>query len=261
MKFRLFKKNKDKVVRKTKTVRKPKLRTPRAVLGKEKSDKEWADKLFVDWFNNALSDKLQKGLNKIEAVNHRLVLYKMPVECAVSTQHTNNSFADEYLKLQPNLTKLMEGSNFKVEEIFYGNYFENCRVIVSWNVTHEQTKDAKERGLLDASIMQKYELDDDKGFIKEFNEILSPSNELNKYICDYYRREVRIPLSNFSDKYIEAHVYTAKDNKPVYRSCLYDRYEELLLVDGWYAGYQNEQSDSADTNKCELIIREKTPNH
>ena len=41
MKFRLFKKNKDKVVSK------PKLRTPISVLGKEKSDKEWADKLLL----------------------------------------------------------------------------------------------------------------------------------------------------------------------------------------------------------------------
>lgn len=245
MKFSLFKKNKDK------DTSKPKLRTPISVL--DKSADEYVEELFVDWFNKALSDELQKGLNKEAAINHSIQLDEMPVKFArLETRYINKYYSYKELELQPYLTKLMEGSNFKVEKIYTGFFFANYDMVISWNVTHEQTKYAKEKGMLDASILQKYELDDDKGFIEEFNELLSPSNKDNKYTCDYYNREVNIALSNFSDKYIDVNNNIRKDT---YRSYLYTRYLKLLKENGWYVDYRNNESDSKDTINCELILR------
>lgn len=256
MKFRLFKQNKDKVVSKPKAVRKPKLRTPTSVL--DKSAEEYVEELFVDWFNKALSDELKKGLSKNAAINHSIQLDEMPVRFAhLETRYVNKYYSYKELVLQPYLTKLMEGSNFKVENIYTGLFFANYDMVISWNVTHEQTKYAKEKGILDASILQKYELDDDIGFIEEFNELLSPSNKGNKYTCDYYNKEVKIALSNFSDKYIEVYNNIKKD---AYRSCLYTRYVKLLRENGWYVDYRNQESDSKDTINCELILRAKTSN-
>lgn len=250
MKLKLFKKNKEK------DTSKPKLRTPVSVL--DKSAEEYVEELFVDWFNKALSDELQKGLSTNVAINHSIQLDEMPVRFAhLETRYINKYYSYKELVLQPYLTKLIEGSNFKVEHIYTGLFFANYDMVISWNVTHEQTKYAKEKGMLDASILQKYELDDDDGFIKEFNELLSPSNKGTKYTCDYYNRKVKIALSNFSDKYIEVYNHTKKD---AYRSCLYTRYVKLLEENGWYVDYRNQESDSKDTINCELILREKTPN-
>lgn len=251
MKFRLFKQNKAKDVSKPKVASKPKPRKPKAVL--DKSADEYVEELFVDWFNKALSDELQKGLSTNHAINHSIQLDEMPVRFArLKTRRVNKYYSYKELVLQPYLTKLMEGSNFKVENIYTGLFFANYNMVISWNVTHEQTKYAKEKGILDASILQKYELDDDIGFIEEFNELLSPSNKGKKYTCDYYNREVKIALSNFSDKYIEIYNHTKKD---AYRSCLYTRYVELLQKNGWYVEYRNQKSDSKDTINCELILR------
>lgn len=253
MKFRLFKQNKDKDVSKPKAVRKPRLRTPISVL--DKSADEYVEELFVDWFNKALSDELQKGLDKETAINHSIQLDEMPVRFArLETRHFNKYYSYKELVLQPYLTKLIEGSNFKVENIYTGLFFANYDMVITWNVTHEQTKYAKEKGILDASILQKYELDDDKGFIEEFNELLSPSNKDNKYTCDYYNREVKIALSNFSAKYIDVNDNIKKDT---YRSYLYTRYLKLLEENGWYVYYRNQESDSKDIINCELILREK----
>lgn len=251
-------KSKDNVLKETDT--NLKITSPKSLFGLSPSE----EKLFVDWFNEKVNNTI---LRDFICVEHTFDIEGIPDEFLCYYKPEGQGiFSSKQIGLKPNLLKLIEESNFTV------NSYAKCYDGLSMNITWDSTlpKDSStvkdgysiKSGLIHASILAKEETDDDEGFAKEMNEILSPKNMSKLYSINTYDRVVKIKINTIENKFIyEKFNYSRFIS--TYDYILYPRYDKLLSENGWDISYESNNFD-ANTNLDEtaiLILREKIPNH
>lgn len=217
-----------------------KITSPKSLFGLSPTE----EKLFVDWFNEKLGDTY---LNNYTCVEHRLDIENIPEEfLGYYKPEGQGTFSSKQIGLKPNLLKILEDSNFTVNS--YTKCYDSLNMSITWDSTLPKDsstikgKYSVKSGLIHAHSLKKVETDDDEGFAKEMNEILSPRNMSKLYSINTYDRVVRIRLNTIENKFIYKKL-TCSRYSLSYDHILYPRYEKLLNENGWGISYESNNFD------------------
>lgn len=233
-----------------------KITSPKSLFGLSPTE----EKLFIDWFNEKLGDTY---LRDYTCVEHTLDIENIPEEfLGYYKPEGQGIFSSKQIGLKPNLLKILEDSNFTV------NSYTKCYDGLSMNITWDSTlpKDSStvkdgysiKSGLIHAYSLAKEETDDDEGFAKEMNKILSPKNMSKLYSINTYDRVVRIRLNTIENKFIYKKIKYSRFLS-TYDYILYPRYEKLLSENEWDISYKSNCTyikDKLDENAI-LILKDK----
>lgn len=271
MKFRLFKKKKDRQesVVKVENEEKPVVEEPKTSNIKIPVPTEVFTNLnlvsledyFACWFNEVLAKKVSKGLTDYERTEHILFIKRVPRDFL--DYYIPND--DDYARFKPTLAKMLENSHFKPTE--HEVYFMG-EIHLSWDNSNNEASYSKHNRLTDAYTLKKYELDDDVGFGKELTKLLSPENESNqvKRSKSNYHRTVTIKLRAFNPKYVN---YRVIDNfyGTFKKTTLYPRYKNIIENNGWEVEYLHNfiqvtsseelEKDYKDSNEPIVVLKDK----
>lgn len=193
--------------------------------------------LFVQWFNNSMESKLEKGLSKVERVEHKLIFTQPPDSCIVKLGKWL-SVQDDW-NLKPSLKKTLDLYGYTFKYFRYNSSKMKVETVLSWDSSVNKVNYRDYDLLKNATILKRYELDDDEGFSNKINSILTPENEGKLFTKNIEDRTVSIYLSAFDSKYI------CSRNTYLWARIyyLYDRYEKILEDNNdWRVGYRDNES-------------------
>lgn len=195
--------------------------------------------LFVKWFNNSMESKLAKGLSKVERVEHKLVFPKAPDECIDKRGDRKWLSVQDAWNLKSTLKKTLDFYGYTFKYFRYNTSKMAVETVLTWDSAVDKVNYRDYDLLKNATILKKYELDDDEGFIDKLNSILKPENEGKLFTRDIEDRTLSIYLNAFDRKYI----FSCNTDLWARIYYLYDRYEKILEDNNdWRVDYRDNES-------------------